>query len=130
MSAANPADELLELNQRLLDAISDGDWQTYSELCDPSLTCFEPEARGHLVTGLEFHEFYFEGGPSEARRNVTMSSPQVRLMGDAAVLTYVRLVQRQAPGGVAETVCCEETRVWQQVDGAWRHVHFHRSQTS
>ena len=33
-----------------------------SKLADPHITAFEPEARGHLVEGLEFHKFYFENG--------------------------------------------------------------------
>ena len=34
----------------------------FSRMCDPALTCFEPEARGHLVEGMEFHKFYFDNG--------------------------------------------------------------------
>ena len=44
--------ELLELNQRLLESIAAGDWKTYQELCHPELTCFEPEARGQLIEGM------------------------------------------------------------------------------
>ena len=40
-------DELLELNARLLESIAGGDWSTYRELCDESLTAFEPEATGN-----------------------------------------------------------------------------------
>ena len=54
--------ELLDLNQRLLDSIARGDWATYEELCDPTLTAFEPEARGQCVEGLAFHRFYFNLG--------------------------------------------------------------------
>jgi hypothetical protein len=32
---------------------------TYRELMDESVTCFEPEAKGCLIEGLEFHKFYF-----------------------------------------------------------------------
>src|SRR5215211_4827197 len=89
--------ELLRLSRRLLESIDRQDWETYSELCDPSLTCFEPEAGGHLVTGVDFHHFYFEkrgaGGGGPSARQSSISSPSVRLMGDAAVVTYVRLVQ-------------------------------------
>ena len=38
------------LNEQLLDAIDNGDLETYRELCDSSLTAFEPEAlRGRLA---------------------------------------------------------------------------------
>lgn len=80
---------MLEISQTLLNAIDSGDFETYSKLCDPGLTAFEPEAQGqahsclfsvlrnlcftqtltgripcyftgHLVEGLEFHKFYFD----------------------------------------------------------------------
>ena len=41
--------ELLQLSQRLLDCIAGGDWLTYQELCDPSLTAFEPEGCGQFI---------------------------------------------------------------------------------
>jgi hypothetical protein len=120
-------DELLELNQRLLESIAAADWQAYQELCDPTLTAFEPEGRGHLIQGLDFHRFYFDLGRSEGPRNTTMSTPLVRIMGDVAIVTYVRLVQSLDDSGVPVTSHCEETRVWQMQEGAWQHVHFHRS---
>jgi calcium/calmodulin-dependent protein kinase (CaM kinase) II len=124
------AEELIALNQHLLDSIAAGDWATYERLCAPALTAFEPEARGHLVEGLDFHRFYFQdpaGGAPPPRQN-TMSSPRVHLLGnDAAVVAYVRLVQRQAADGSFTTDCCEETRIWRREANVWRHVHFHRS---
>lgn len=121
--------ELIELNQRLLNSIAGGDWQTYSELCHANLTCFEPEARGHLVEGMRFHQFYFELGdsPPAVPPNTTMASPKVWMLGpDAAVIAYVRLVQRLGPDGPT-TSRYEETRVWQRVGNQWKHIHFHRS---
>jgi calcium/calmodulin-dependent protein kinase (CaM kinase) II len=120
-------EELLELNQRLLDSIAQGDWTTYQELCDPSLTAFEPEAMGQRVAGLAFHQSYFKLGGHRSEHHTTMVSPDVRLMGDAAVLTYVRLDQRQGADGLPTTTATEETRVWQRQEGRWKHVHFHRS---
>lgn len=117
---------LLDLTRRLLDSITGADWDTYLELCDPTLTAFEPEALGQRVEGLDFHHFYFKLAGGRAHHNTTVSSPHVRLMGDAAVVTYIRLSQRETPAGPA-TVGFEETRVWQKRDGAWKHVHFHRS---
>jgi calcium/calmodulin-dependent protein kinase (CaM kinase) II len=125
--ANTPTRELLDLTQRLLDSISNGDWNTYQVLCDPSLTAFEPEAPGQLVEGLAFHRFYFDLGGVRGRHQTTMCSPHVRLLGDVAVVSYARLVQKIGPDGAAVTVATSETRVWQRQDGRWRHVHFHRS---
>ncbi len=119
--------ELLQLNQRLLDSIVRADWATYTELTDASLTCFEPEGLGQLVEGMEFHRFYFNRGGVRGDPNTTMSLPRVRLMGDVAVIAYVRLIQRLGPDGEPMTTGSEETRVWQRQNGRWKHVHFHRS---
>lgn len=119
--------ELLQLNQRLLDSIARADWTTYEELCDPSLSAFEPEARGQLVEGMPFHRFYFNLGGAKGEHNTTMTSPHVRLMGDVAVVAYVRLNQRVDGQGAPVVSAVEETRLWQRQGGRWRHVHFHRS---
>ena len=126
MSEVAAVQELLSLNVRLLEAIDKQDWPAYRELCDSTITAFEPEAVGHLVSGLPFHEFYFQErtGP---RRQSTVSSPHVRLMGDIAVVSYVRLTQRAEESGRFVTRAAEETRVWQRRNGAWKHVHCHRS---
>lgn len=125
MSAA--VEELLRLSQQLLDSIDRQEWDVYSRLCDPTLTAFEPEANGHLVAGMNFHRFYFEMDSSGRASQSTISSPDVRLMGDTAVVTYVRLKQVVNADASAATLSCEETRVWQRQDGDWKHVHFHRS---
>lgn len=38
--------ELLKLQQDLLQSIADRNWSRYAELCDNTLTAFEPEAGG------------------------------------------------------------------------------------
>ena len=122
--------ELLALNQKLLEAIVGGDWKTYETLCDPSITCFEPEARGQVVAGMAFHKYYFDlpGSPQKPAKNVSMAQPHVRLLGnDGAVISYVRLTQSLDANGAPQTGRMEETRVWQKIGGAWKHVHFHRS---
>ena len=121
------AEEILRLNQRLLESIARADWAGYEQLCDPSLTCFEPEATGQLVQGMDFHHFYFKMGAAPGEHNTTMCSPHVRVIGDVAVVSYVRLNQRMLADGAPVTRTVEETRVWQRLDGTWRHVHFHRS---
>lgn len=120
--------EVLACNEQLLNAIAKADWATYEKLCDPTLSCFEPEAHGHLVTGMAFHKFYFDLGASDGPRTTTMASPHVRLLGsDVAIVSYVRLTQRVEASAGPVVSQIEETRVWQRQQGHWRHVHFHRS---
>jgi len=120
---------LLTLTRKLLESIATADWQAYSDLCDPSITAYEPEARGHLVMGLAFHKFYFDLERGGGNRHTTLCSPKVRMLGDgAAVVTYVRLTQFVDDDRQPVTSSFEETRIWQRHDdGRWRHVHFHRS---
>jgi calcium/calmodulin-dependent protein kinase (CaM kinase) II len=126
--ADSVTEELLQLNRRLLESIDLADWNTYQELCDPSLTAFEPESRGQLVEGMEFHRFYFfSRGATKGNRNTTLCAPRVRVVGDVALIAYVRLTQYVGPDGLPVTSATEETRVWQRQGDTWKHVHFHRS---
>lgn len=119
--------QLLDLTAQLLTSIGEKDWATYARLCDVTITCFEPEALGQLVQGLEFHKYYFDLEGAPARRHTTLASPHVRMLGpDAGVVSYIRLIQK-LDGSAPVTVAVEETRVWQRIDGHWKHVHFHRS---
>jgi hypothetical protein len=80
--------------------------------------------------GLSFHKYFFDAahatrndGKPPPKQNI-IASPHVRLLGaDAAVVSYVRVIQS---GGDVAT--CQETRVWERgPDSHWRNVHFHRS---
>jgi calcium/calmodulin-dependent protein kinase (CaM kinase) II len=121
--------ELLELSRKLLTSIDAGDWKTYVSLCDESITCFEPEALGHLVAGMPFHQFYFDlpGTPTKPAKQSSIASPHVRQMGDAAVVSYVRVVQKLDGSGAPLSTAAMETRVWQKTTAGWKHVHFHRT---
>lgn len=123
----NDVQELLQLSKQLLNSIDHKDWNTYTQLCDEELTCFEPEAQGHLITGMDFHRFYFDMNPTGRPRQSTISSPMVSIMGDVALVTYIRVVQGIDEHGHDHSSSFEESRVWQKQDGEWQHVHFHRS---
>ncbi len=120
---------LRDLSEQLLAAIDRGDWDTYQLLCDPTLSAFEPEALGNLVEGMEFHHTYFAHPSNSISRKSIIRSPHLRLLGDTAVVSYVRVVQSVSSDGQHSTSSFEETRVWQQIEGSWKHVHFHRSKT-
>uniref|UniRef100_UPI00358FE683 calcium/calmodulin-dependent protein kinase type II delta chain isoform X5 n=1 Tax=Myxine glutinosa TaxID=7769 RepID=UPI00358FE683 len=122
--------EVIKVTEQLIDAINNGDFETYTKICDPGLTSFEPEALGNLVEGMDFHKFYFENLLSKNTRPIhtTILNPHVHLIGEeAACVAYVRLTQFLDGSGIPRTQQSEETRVWQRRDGRWRNVHFHRS---
>eukprot|EP01024_Parvocaulis_polyphysoides_P073611 TRINITY_DN9486_c0_g1_i2.p1 TRINITY_DN9486_c0_g1~~TRINITY_DN9486_c0_g1_i2.p1 ORF type:complete len:156 (+),score=7.05 TRINITY_DN9486_c0_g1_i2:99-566(+) len=124
--------EIVDLNKQLLSAIVIGDVSTYEKLCDPELTAFEPEGRGHLIEGLDFHKYYLALARDGTERIVlnTMCSPKVKLLGnDAALITYIRLVQSKLTGKSEQVQvnAYQESRVWQKKGGQWVNVHFHRS---
>jgi calcium/calmodulin-dependent protein kinase (CaM kinase) II len=125
---ARVRETIVQLTEELLVAITSGDWDKYVELCDPSLSAFEPEAKGFLVDGLDFHRFYF-ALPRNPETSIqsTIVAPYVRVMGDVALIAYVRLTQKATAGGSPITTSMQETRVWQKQGGVWKHVHFHRS---
>lgn len=123
----------LKLTQELLDSIAQGDYNTYTKLCSHNLTCFEPEARGNLVAGLDFHKYYFDLKKADSLMSAafvqtTMVNPQVIISQDMAIVTYVRLIQKLDTQGHPKTLSSEETRVWQRLESdEWKLVHFHRS---
>jgi calcium/calmodulin-dependent protein kinase (CaM kinase) II len=122
-------EELLELSRKLLTAIDTGDWTTYESLCDESITCFEPEALGQVVAGMAFHKFYFDlpSSPTRPAKQSTIASPHIRVVGQAAIVSYVRVVQKLDGTGAPISAAAMETRVWEKKSGGWKHVHFHRS---
>ena len=43
--------EVLRANDSLLAAIASMDFHAYEKASDSTLTCFEPETKGHLIEG-------------------------------------------------------------------------------
>uniref|UniRef100_A0A8B9PNM0 calcium/calmodulin-dependent protein kinase n=1 Tax=Apteryx owenii TaxID=8824 RepID=A0A8B9PNM0_APTOW len=122
--------EIIKVTEQLIEAISNGDFESYTKMCDPGMTAFEPEALGNLVEGLDFHRFYFENLWSRNSKPVhtTILNPHIHLMGDeSACIAYIRITQYVDSGGIPRTAQSEETRIWHRRDGKWQIVHFHRS---
>ncbi|XP_078357189.1 calcium/calmodulin-dependent protein kinase type II delta chain-like [Oculina patagonica] len=119
---------IIDLNQKLLTSITDGDYETYRKLVDSHVTSFEPVSPGQLVEGLEFHKFYFDNVISKRTTpvNTTIFSQRVHMLGDdAACICYVRLRQFVNSAGIASEQQSEETRVWHKRSGRWVMVHLH-----
>ncbi|XP_026103713.1 calcium/calmodulin-dependent protein kinase type II subunit beta-like isoform X6 [Carassius auratus] len=122
--------EIIKITEQLIEANNNGDFEAYAKICDPGLTCFEPEALGNLVEGMDFHRFYFENLLSKNSKPIhtTILNPHVHLIGDeAACIAYIRLTQYVDGQGRPHSSQSEETRVWHRRDSKWQNVHFHCS---
>ncbi|CAG2221154.1 CAMK2 [Mytilus edulis] len=122
--------EIIKLTEQLISAITGGDYEAYTKFVDPHVTCFEPEALGNLIIGMDFHKFYFDHVFSKNNKpvNTSILTPHVHLLGeDAASIAYIRLTQFIDRSGLPVTTQQEETRVWQRKDGKWQNVHLHRT---
>lgn len=120
---------VLDTVDKLLDAVFKKDLKAYLECCSESLTAFEPEARGAFVEGVNFHKYYF-GIPAEPAEfiNHTKTNVNVRIIGTAAVVTYVLLYQKLDPTtAIPITISFEETRIFEKENDEWKMVHMHRS---
>ena len=122
--------EIIKLTQQLIAAITMGEYKTYSKLCDERITCFEPNSKGNLVEGLDFHKYYFDNISTKNQStpvNTTILSPHVILLSEeSACISYIRLTQ-MIVGEKPVTIQAEETRVWQRKGSRWVCVHFHLS---
>ena len=121
---------LLEITRQMLDAINYGDADTYARLCAPELTCFE-ELAPYRIDGIDFHRAVIQGmaaNPELAPARCDMLTPHVQLYGDAAVVTYTRMMS-YFDDGYPRMTTANESRVYIRQAGEWRMVHFHRSPT-
>ena len=46
------SEEIVSVTQQLLDAVAAGDYATYEQLSDDTLTCIEPETNGNIIEGV------------------------------------------------------------------------------
>ncbi|XP_061760142.1 calcium/calmodulin-dependent protein kinase (CaM kinase) II beta 1 isoform X19 [Nerophis ophidion] len=122
--------EIIKITEQLIEAINNGDFEAYAKICDPGLTCFEPEALGNLVEGMDFHRFYFDHLLAKNSKPIhtTILNPHVHLIGeDAACIAYIRLTQFVDEQGQPRSSQSEETRIWHRRDAKWQNIHFHCS---
>ena len=101
------------MNQAMLESVAAGDWENYSQVCSPEITCFEAESEGYLIEGHAFHRYYFDlanqnkSAPSPV--NVTMARPHLRwLSDDTVVVSYTRLTQKSTTGNPSRPVVAKQ----------------------
>ena len=96
----NMSDEakLLTLTRKLLHSIAESDFSTYALLCSEDMTCFEPETKGTLVEGQDFHKWYFDqhGNSSRTPPKQNMCQPKVVVDRDTIASQKSVIVCRSA----------------------------------
>ena len=65
--------------ESLLSSIQRADIPTYRQLVSETLTCFEPETRGHRVEGIDFHVFQTESQEIPRRFHLELVDPIIRV---------------------------------------------------
>ncbi len=133
--------------ERHLQAIFDGDVDTYRATTDEQLSLYEWYITPHRIDGIPFHDFLMTEAarlnaapmtgealgaglrPSERPRvHFELANYREQRYGDTAIATYTLLTSTSAGAGVTVR-SYNESRVMVRLDGAWRVVHVHKSPT-
>jgi ketosteroid isomerase-like protein len=127
---------ILELLNRHLQSIWDGDLQTYSATTAVDVTFYEWYISTQRIDGLDFHlrETAANARAAENRRATgepyvvehEVLAPKVQQYGDIAIVTYTLLMRYTSGQGVAHTEH-NETRVFHRRADGWQLVHCHKS---
>ncbi|XP_003383392.1 PREDICTED: calcium/calmodulin-dependent protein kinase type II delta chain-like [Amphimedon queenslandica] len=120
--------EIIDITQLLLNSIGQKDFADYSKRCSEGMTSFEPEACSQMVTGLDFHKFYFDNMKANTPTQNNILKPKVHMLSEGvACIAYTRLTQSIDNQGTPYSQVSNETRVWKKLNDEWKCVHFHRS---
>jgi ketosteroid isomerase-like protein len=128
--------EILEVLDRHLRSIWEGDLQTYAATTAPDVSFFEWYVSTQRIDGLDFHlrETAAVHRAAERRRQSgevyqvehEVLAPQVQVYGEVAILTYTLLMRYNTGHGVEHTEH-NETRVFHRRPAGWQLVHCHKS---
>ena len=121
-------EELIGLTRQMLSAIHSGDFEGYRSYCLPDLTAFENDIAPYRIDGVEFHTDLIESAREQFSHllRFDMLQPSVQVYGDAAIVTYTRLLTFAID--VPPTWrASNETRIFIRTGGQWKMAHFHRT---
>ena len=131
--------EILELLDRHLRSIWDGDLETYRATTAPEVTFYEWYISMQRIDGIDFHlrETAANARAAEARRAAgqryeiehEVLAPKVQRYGDIAIVSFTLLMRYTTDSGVTHTQH-NETRVFRQQEAGWQLVHCHKSPIS
>lgn len=130
MDNGSETNSILSLTQKLLDSISNRDWETYLQLVDEKMTCVEPETYNSFYEGLDLHKTYFDMPINESIKiKEIIIQPITKMYEDIAVICYKRIRQfTNMTTQVVKTETYTETRIWRRTENdVWKVVHFHKS---
>ncbi|ESO12436.1 hypothetical protein HELRODRAFT_155569 [Helobdella robusta] len=130
LATCNFSRAIIKLTEKITSAMITGDYDLFTRLADPQMTCFLPESSGNLIEGVSFHKFYFDNVDQRINKpaNTYILNPHVYFLSeDAAFIAYKRLTQLIDKNGAPLTVHSEETRIWQRQSAGWVSVHYHCS---
>lgn len=139
----SPSTEIRDFLHKHLQAIFDGDLQTYHATTVPELTLYEWYVTPQRIDGIPFHDFQM----TEAARSDTTSSPLVpdreglsrkprtrfdlahyaeQRYGDTVIASYTLLISQGTERGVVVR-SYNESRVMVKFSDGWKVVHVHKS---
>ena len=138
----NSSHIILDVLHRNLQAIWDGDVETYRATTAEDVSFFEWYISPQRIDGIDFHlrelrvhKAVVSGGvdpdqDSESRIEHEILQPRVQVYGDTAVVTFTLLIRAVSEAGVVHK-SHNETRVFHNFGTAdvpqWKLVHCHKS---
>ncbi|NOZ29509.1 MAG: protein kinase [Chloroflexi bacterium] len=134
---ADSVQTLLDVLDRNLQSIWDGDVETYRATTAEDVSFFEWYISPQRIDGIDFHLRELKvharvlgGGSDAVRIEHEVLQPRVQIYGDTAIITYTLLTRAVSSAGVVHK-SHNETRVFHNFgtddEPQWKLVHCHKS---
>ena len=128
VAMADDVDDVKAAVERYFAALNTGDVGAYIEARVPEYSLFVDGAllsRFHSLT--EQRNSFQASVDAGFKRNYQLRHLEVKVYGDAAVVTAYNVGSRTRPGRTIEQVRERRTSVWIKQGGQWKQVHRHQS---
>ena len=137
----DPARAILDVLERNLQSIWDGDVETYRATTADDVSFFEWYISPQRIDGIDFHlrelavHWTVVGGADPGAEDAVrieheILQPRVQIYGDTAIVTYTLLIRASGGAGVRHK-SHNETRVFHDFgtgdEPQWKLVHCHKS---